>query len=96
VEEVLPALQEAAAAQGIEVAVGSDALAGAGRGRLGRMVDFLRDVRIEVRKVTWPTWDEVKKATLVIIAFVTLMGMTIGVMDTVFQFVLVRLVARVF
>jgi len=60
------------------------------------MVDFLRDVRGELRKVTWPTWDEVKKATLVIVAFVSLMGLTIGLMDLVLQFVLVRLVARLF
>ena len=95
-EEVLPALQQAAAAQGIEVTVGSDALTGTSRGRLGRTVDFLRDVRTEVKKVTWPTRDEVRKATLVIVVFVTLMGVTIGVMDTVLQFVLVRLVARMF
>ena len=60
------------------------------------MVDFLRDVRGELHKVTWPTWDEVKKATLVIVAFVSLMGLTIGLMDLVLQFVLVRLVARLF
>ena len=76
--------------------MGSDALASPSRSWLGRIVDFLRDVRGEVHKVTWPTWDEVKKATLVIVIFVTLMGLVIGLMDTVLQLVLVRLVARLF
>ena len=95
-EEVLPALHQAAAAQGIEVAVGSDALTSSSRNWLGRVVDFLRDVRGELHKVTWPTWDEIKKATLVIVAFVAVMGLAIGVLDTALQFVLVSLVARLF
>jgi preprotein translocase subunit SecE len=34
--------------------VTTDALSGPKRGWLGRVLDFLRDVRGEVRKVTWP------------------------------------------
>ena len=95
-EEVLPALQEAAVAQGIEVAVGSDALTSPSRNWLGRIVAFLRDVRSEIHKVTWPTRDEVKKATIVIVLFVTGMGIAIGLMDLLLQFVLVQLVAKLF
>jgi len=32
-------------------------------GPVGRLFQFLRDVRNELRKVTWPTFDELKKAT---------------------------------
>jgi preprotein translocase subunit SecE len=74
----------------------TEALAGAERGRLGRVVDFFRDVRGEVRKVTWPTLDELKKATLVIIIFVTILGLVIGLMDATFQFVFVKAVAKLF
>jgi preprotein translocase subunit SecE len=98
VEEVLPAVQQAAAAQGIEV-VATEAFAGEGsegRGWLGRAVEFLRDVRAEVRKVTWPTTDELKKATLVIVIFVTILGIVIGLMDATFQFVFVKAVAKLF
>jgi preprotein translocase subunit SecE len=96
VEEVLPAVQQAAAAQGIEV-VATEALAGgAERGWFARAVDFLRDVRAELRKVTWPTVDELKKATLVIVIFVTILGLVIGLMDATFQFVFVKAVAKLF
>ena len=75
----------------------TEALArGSERGRLARVVDFLRDVRGEVRKVTWPTRDELKKATLVIVAFVIVLGIVIGLMDAAFQFVFVKAVAKLF
>jgi preprotein translocase subunit SecE len=63
-------------------------------GAVGRFFQFLRDVRGELRKVTWPTFDELKKATTVIIIFVTVLGITIGLMDSFFQFMFVKLVAR--
>ncbi len=66
------------------------------RGRLAQIVDFFRDVRAEVRKVTWPTLDELKKATLVIVVFVTILGIVIGLMDTMFQLVFVKAVAKLF
>ena len=74
----------------------TEAIAGPARGRLGRFVDFLRDVRNEIRKVTWPTWDELKKATGVIIVFVIALGILIGAMDWIFQATLVKGVARLF
>jgi len=95
VEEVLPAVQQASAAQGIEV-VTTDALASPKRSWLARVVDFLRDVRGEVRKVTWPTWEERKKATGVIIVFVIALGVLIGLMDSFLQLVFVTAVAKLF
>jgi preprotein translocase subunit SecE len=76
--------------------VATEALAGPARGRLGRLADFLREVRNEIRKVTWPTWDELRKATLVIVVFVAVLGIVIGLMDTTLQFLLVKTVARLF
>src|SRR5207245_669545 len=58
-EEVLPAVQQAPGAQGIQV-VATEALASTGRSWLGRVVDFLREVQGEIRKVTWPPWVEIK------------------------------------
>jgi len=65
-------------------------------GRIGRFFQFLRDVRNELRKVTWPTFEELKKATTVIIIFVTVLGIMIGLMDSLFQLIFVKLVARLF
>ncbi len=53
-------------------------------------------MRNELRKVTWPTFDELKKATTVIIIFVSILGIAIGLMDAFFQWVFVKLVARMF
>ena len=74
----------------------TEALERPSRGWLGRTVEFLREVRNELRKVTWPTWDELKKATLVIVIFVTVLGLLIGLLDLLLQFLLVTTVARYF
>ena len=52
---------------------------------------FLVDVRGEVTKITWPTSDDLRKATLVILGFVILVSVVIGLMDVILQTLLVRL-----
>ena len=74
----------------------TDALASPTRSWLARVVGFLRDVRAELRKVTWPTWEELKKATAVIIVFVIALGVFIGLLDSFLQFVFVTFVAKQF
>jgi preprotein translocase SecE subunit len=76
--------------------VTTDALASPKRSWPVRVIAFLRDVRGEVRKVTWPTWDELRKATLVIIVFVIALGVLIGLMDSFLQLVFVTAVAKLF
>jgi preprotein translocase subunit SecE len=46
--------------------------------KIGR---FLREVRVEMEKVTWPGRDEVRAATIVIIALVVIMSAFIGAVD---------------
>ena len=53
--------------------------------------NFLRDVVEEVKKITWPTRDDLRKMTMVIVAFVLVVALVIGAMDVVLQFLLVRL-----
>jgi preprotein translocase subunit SecE len=65
-------------------------------GFFARMIQFFADVRNELRKVTWPTFDELKKSTTVIIIFVAILGFAIGLMDSAFQFVFVKAVAKLF
>jgi preprotein translocase subunit SecE len=55
---------------------------------------FLVGVREELRKVTWPTRDELIKATRMIIVLSIVLGITIGLMDWVLQLGLVDGVAR--
>ena len=55
---------------------------------------FLIGVREEMRKVTWPTREELIKATRMIIVLSIVLGITIGLMDWVLQLILVDGVAR--
>jgi preprotein translocase subunit SecE len=55
---------------------------------------FLVGVREEMRKVTWPTRDELLKATRMIIVLSIVLGITIGLMDWLLQLILVDGVAR--
>ena len=55
---------------------------------------FVSDVKAEVLKITWPTRDDLKKATMVVMAFVVVVALIIGTMDIVLQWLLVRLPSR--
>src|SRR3989442_867554 len=91
-EEVLPAVQQADGAQGVEV-VATEALERPAPGGLRRAWEFVTvQVPAEVRKVTWPSWDELKKATGVIVVFVISLGVLIGLMDSTLQLVFVTAV----
>jgi preprotein translocase subunit SecE len=76
--------------------VATEALTNPKASWLARTVQFLRDVRGEVRKVTWPTWEELKKATTVIVIFVAALGVFIGWMDWLLQQIFVVGIAKLF
>jgi len=63
-------------------------------GWVGQTRGFLFAVREEMRKVTWPTRDELIKATRMIIILALLLGVAIGLLDWVLQLILVEGVAR--
>jgi preprotein translocase subunit SecE len=48
-----------------------------------RSRSFLRDVRVEMTKVTWPTWEELKGQTIVVIVAVLLIAAFIGSVDLI-------------
>jgi preprotein translocase subunit SecE len=61
-----------------------------------RSSQFMREVRSELRKVSWPTWEDLRKSTLTITVIVVLIGALIGAMDRVFSLILIDLFGRVF
>ena len=61
-----------------------------------RIVTFYHDVMVEMRKVTWPDWPQVRQATLGIIVVVLYIGAVIGLIDLVCQAVLVSGLPRLF
>ena len=60
------------------------------------MVTFYHDVMVEMRKVTWPDWPQVRQATIGIIVVVLFIGAVIGLIDLVCQAVLVSGLPRLF
>jgi preprotein translocase subunit SecE len=63
-------------------------------GWVGQTRGFLIAVREEMRKVTWPTREELVKATRMIIVLALVLGIAIGLLDWVLQLILVEGVAR--
>jgi preprotein translocase subunit SecE len=59
-----------------------------------RVIDYLSHVRVEVRKITWPTMEELRQHTVAIIIVVTIIGIIIGIMDWFFSFTLIRGLGR--
>jgi preprotein translocase subunit SecE len=43
--------------------------------------DYIRDVRVEMSKVSWPSRRELRDSTLVVIVMVFIMAIFIGIVD---------------
>jgi len=63
-------------------------------GWVSRTRDFLAAVREEIKKVTWPTRDELIKATRMIVVLSIVLGVVIGLMDWLLQLIFVEGIAR--
>jgi preprotein translocase subunit SecE len=58
-------------------------------GKVGAVRGFLADVQAEMKKVTWPTRQELLDATKRVIIMTLVIGVVIGVLDRVLQWILV-------
>jgi preprotein translocase subunit SecE len=57
---------------------------------------FLREVQAEIRKVSWPSTEDLRNSTVTITIIVILLGLLIGLMDWLFSKILIDLFGRVF
>ena len=48
---------------------------------ISRFVCYAEDSRAELRKVSWPTLQETRKATLAVLGFVAVMAIILGLVD---------------
>jgi preprotein translocase subunit SecE len=53
---------------------------------MDQMREFVKDVRLESAKVSWPTRAELKDSTVVVLVTVLLVAAFIGVMDQILTF----------
>ncbi len=84
----MPALWDTQAPQGDEVVVNKVMVLA------GRSVMYLRDVRVELQKITLPTMADLRQHTIAIVIVVTIIGVIIGLMDWFFSFTLIRGLGR--
>ena len=50
-----------------------------------RLRDYLLEVRTEMEKVTWPTREDLKTHTIIVLWFLAILAVAIGAMDVTFQ-----------
>ncbi len=55
---------------------------------------FLADVRVELTKVTWPTWEELRGQTIVVIIAVLMIAAFVGLVDVILSNTIKLLVTR--
>jgi len=57
-----------------------------------RFMEFLRETGQEMKRVTWPTWAELREQTLVVIVSVAVITFFIFVVDQVLSFLQKKLI----
>lgn len=61
------------------------------QGHLRRFATYIQQTREELKKCTWPTWDELKGSTVVVSISIALLGAFTVAVDFVFNLVFLRL-----
>jgi preprotein translocase subunit SecE len=51
-----------------------------------RLVKFIKEVRNELKRVSWPSRDEIRGSTLVVIVIVLVLAVFIGLVDRALSF----------
>jgi preprotein translocase subunit SecE len=55
---------------------------------VNRMTGFIKEVRVESTKVTWPNRKELRESTIVVVITVTVIAIFIGFADRILSFLL--------
>ena len=66
-------------------------LSGPRIGPIDRLTHFLRDVRAEMKRVSWPTLNEVKNTTIITLIAVIFFAVYLFLVDRVWTFALTQL-----
>ncbi len=61
------------------------------QGQIKRLATYILETREELKKCSWPTWDELKGSTVVITISIALLGGFVYVVDKVFFAILFQL-----
>lgn len=55
-----------------------------------KMITFLKEARAELKKVTWPTWEDVSSSTIVVFIAVIVFTLFIFLLDKVISGVVTK------
>ncbi len=60
---------------------------------LGKAKNFLGDVKVEVKKVTWPTRKEAVGGTMVVVVVVVIVAIFLGIVDKLLSILVQELIS---
>jgi len=61
---------------------------------MNKIVTFLKEVRVELAKVSWPTKQQTAKFTLVVIGVSLFFAVVLGVLDIFYEFLVDKFLIR--
>ena len=61
------------------------------QGQIRQLANYVQETREELKKCSWPTWDELKGSTVVIVITIALLGGFTVVVDLVFNYIFFKL-----
>ncbi len=59
---------------------------------MNKVMTFINEVRAEIRKITWPTKDELIGTTIIVCILVVIFAFILGGMDAVSSFVIRKII----
>ena len=59
-----------------------------------KIQQYIKESIQELKQVTWPTWEELKGSTLVVILFSVIMGLYIAGLDVGLSWVVEKIMGR--
>lgn len=59
-----------------------------------KIQQYVRESIEELKKVTWPTWEELKGSTLVVMLFSVIMGVYIAGLDVGLSWIVDKIMGR--
>ncbi len=60
---------------------------------LGKAKDFLSEVKVEVKKVTWPSRKDAMGGTMVVMVVVLIIAVFLGIIDTILSKIVEALIS---
>jgi preprotein translocase subunit SecE len=61
---------------------------------MGKVIQFLREVKIELIKVSWPKKDELIGSTTVVLILSAVLALFIGIVDNVISKIVLLILSR--